>query len=64
MVGKWSQAGVPHRGWSCVGVEDLGAPEATCEMCETQKIRYVHPVRLLIHCLLILGLWKEFGRKP
>jgi hypothetical protein len=23
-----------------------------------------HTVRLLIHCLLILGLWKEFGRKP
>jgi hypothetical protein len=42
MVGKWSQAGVPHRGWSCMGVEDLGAPEATCEMCETQEIRYVH----------------------
>ncbi|MEA2898149.1 MAG: hypothetical protein QOJ84_3764 [Bradyrhizobium sp.] len=42
MVGKWSQAGIPHKGWSCVGVEDLGAPEATCEMCETQEIRYVH----------------------
>ena len=23
-----------------------------------------HTVRLLIHCLLVLGLWKEFGRKP
>jgi hypothetical protein len=42
MAGKWSQVGIPHRGWNCVGVEDLGAPEATCEMCETQEIRYVH----------------------
>lgn len=42
MQGKWSQSGVPQKGWSCVGVEDLGAPDAVCEMCETQEIRYVH----------------------
>jgi hypothetical protein len=23
-------------------LEDLGEPSATCEMCETQEIRYVH----------------------
>lgn len=40
--GKWSQPGVPHRGWDCVDIEDLGAPERTCEMCESQVIRYVH----------------------
>jgi hypothetical protein len=41
--GKWSQQGVPHRGWRCVGVDDLGDPEAaTCEMCESQSIRYAH----------------------
>jgi hypothetical protein len=22
--GKWSEAGVPHRGWICVDIEDLG----------------------------------------
>ena len=42
MSGKWSQIGVPHRGWTCVSVDDLGAPDAVCEMCETQAIRYVH----------------------
>jgi hypothetical protein len=42
MTGKWSQAGVPHKGWVCEGVEDLGAPGATCEMCEVQDIRYIH----------------------
>lgn len=40
--GKWSQPGVPHKGWTCVGVEDLQEPSAICEMCETQEIRYAH----------------------
>ena len=40
--GKWSTPGVPHKGWTCVHVEDLGAPSSICEMCETQAIRYVH----------------------
>ena len=42
MTGKWSRVGVPHKGWMCVNVEDLGEPEAVCEMCEIQQIRYVH----------------------
>jgi hypothetical protein len=42
MHGKWSQKGVPHKGWTCVGVEDIEHPDAICEMCETQAIRYVH----------------------
>lgn len=41
-TGKWSQPGIPHRGWTCVDVEDLGEPSVTCEMCESQEIRYVH----------------------
>ena len=40
--GKWSQQGVPHIGWQCDQLEDLGALVGTCEMCETQPIRYVH----------------------
>jgi hypothetical protein len=40
--GKWSAAGVPHKGWVCVDIEDLGEPSAECEMCESQTIRYVH----------------------
>jgi len=40
--GKWSQAGVPHRGWTCVDIEDLGRPLRSCEMCESQIIRHVH----------------------
>jgi hypothetical protein len=41
-TGKWCQAGVPHKGWTCVDFEDLGEPSAVCEMCESQEIRYVH----------------------
>ena len=40
--GKWKMPGVPHKGWSCTGYEDLGEPSATCEMCEVSEIRYVH----------------------
>ena len=40
--GKWSKLGVPHRGWTCVEIEDLGQSLAECEMCESQMIRYVH----------------------
>lgn len=40
--GKWSQPGVPHRGWHCVDIEDLGEPQVQCEMCESQTIRFVH----------------------
>lgn len=40
--GKWSAPGVPHKGWTCVDIEDLGEPLAECEMCESQTIRYVH----------------------
>jgi hypothetical protein len=56
--GKWSQVGVPHRGWTCVDVGDLGSPDAECEMCETTSIRYVHymehpnyPDRLGVGCI-------------
>lgn len=42
MSGKWDKPGVPHKGWTCIDVEDLGLLGAVCEMCETQEIRYVH----------------------
>jgi hypothetical protein len=40
--GKWSQPGVPHKGWTCIDIEDIGEPSAICEMCEKQSIRYIH----------------------
>jgi hypothetical protein len=40
--GKWSKSGVPHKGWECIDIEDLGEPSEICEMCEKNEIRYVH----------------------
>jgi len=40
--GKWSVQGVPHKGWVCDNIEDLESPDAVCQMCESQPIRYVH----------------------
>ncbi len=45
--GKWGQAGVPHKGWTCVGeydtFEEIGEDEfVTCGMCESAQVRFVH----------------------
>lgn len=40
--GKWSVAGVPHSGWTCVDIKDLGEPSQECEMCEARQVRYLH----------------------
>ena len=40
--GKWQQPGVPHKGWHCVEVTDLGDDRTTCEMCECVEIRHVY----------------------
>ena len=39
-TGKWAQAGVPHKGWVCEDIEDAGAPDFTCQMCEVDPL---HP---------------------
>lgn len=41
--GKWSEDGVPHRGWVCVEYYDTGPDQLeTCEMCESVEARYIH----------------------
>jgi hypothetical protein len=40
--GKWSEINVPHKGWTCIDIEDKGEPISLCEMCESQIIRYIH----------------------
>lgn len=42
MSSRWDQKGVPHKGWHCVGMEDLGRADGNCEMCGREEIRYVH----------------------
>jgi hypothetical protein len=41
-TGKWTQPGIPQKGWTCVDIEDLSSPDHVCEMCEVQDVRYVH----------------------
>lgn len=38
----WKRSDVPHSGWVCTGITDLGEPVGTCGMCGHQIIRYVH----------------------
>ena len=41
----WKRDDVPHDGWECVDVIDLGQPVGVCRMCGHQIIRYVHVMR-------------------
>ena len=41
-TGKWRELGVPHKGWQCIGIEDLEEPCHLCQMCEVQIVRYMH----------------------
>jgi hypothetical protein len=41
-TGKWREPNVPHRGWTCINIEDLGEQEHVCEMCEVMLVRFVH----------------------
>lgn len=41
-TGKWTEAGVPHKGWTCVDIEELQEQEHLCEMCEARHVRFVH----------------------
>ena len=41
-TGKWTQSGVPHKGWRCVDIEELEEQEHLCEMCEARLVRFVH----------------------
>jgi hypothetical protein len=54
-TGKWRLPHVPHRGWSCIDIYDLGEPEQICEMCEVQEIRYVHVLEHPNHTPLEVG---------
>ena len=50
---RWNTQGIPHKGWILVDCIDLGANISgansiryeTCEMCNKEKIRYVHVLR-------------------
>ena len=49
-MGRWNIPGIPHKGWSIIGCEDIldgiedpdNREYETCEMCGQERIRYVH----------------------
>lgn len=49
-MAEWNKLGIPHKGWKCIDVLDLGENTEKieeieyeqCEMCGNEKIRYVH----------------------
>jgi hypothetical protein len=43
-LGLWSKEGVPHKGWRLAFVDDLSEANHVCEMCNNERIRYVHHV--------------------
>ncbi len=43
--GKWSEPGVPHKGWHVVDYYKLDDREQLCEMCERQMVMFVHVMR-------------------
>lgn len=65
--GKWSDPGVPHKGWVTTAVIDLEEPKQVCEMCEHQHIRYVHfmyhpkyPVELECGCICACHMSEDY----
>lgn len=58
-TGKWAEPGVPHKGWTCEAVEDLGSDgeelHTCCEMCEVTPIRYGHTMTHPDHESLVVG---------
>jgi hypothetical protein len=54
-TGKWTQEGVPHKGWKCVDIIDKGKKTHTCEMCEVMQVRYVHVMHHTDHPALAVG---------
>ena len=48
-MNRWDKPDFPHKGWICIGMVDLGEFAETgdieyesCEMCDKERIRYVH----------------------
>jgi hypothetical protein len=39
---RWDRPGIPHKGWSCSDVEDMGEPCFECELCGYPEVRFVH----------------------
>ena len=39
---RWNKKNIPHKGWTCLGMEDYETDYQKCDMCGKEDIRYVH----------------------
>ncbi len=53
--GKWSDPGVPHKGWSAFAVHEGDDLDFICEMCEEQPIHWIHIMTHPEHETLSVG---------
>ena len=52
----WNQQGVPHRGWKCIDVVDLGSGNSeSCEMCGNENVRFLHYMEHPEHAVIVAG---------
>ena len=48
-MNRWDNPDIPHKGWECAEVIDLGEGEENhepCQMCGNENVRYAH---MMIH---------------
>lgn len=52
----WNKPGIPHAGWTHVGVQRLEEANGVCEMCDQPHIRFMHEVSHPKHPNLQVGI--------
>ena len=72
---RWDKKDIPHKGWTEIGMEDLGEEAEfgedieyeRCEMCGNEKIRYVHimthpefPGELRVGCICACHMTDDY----
>jgi len=55
-MNRWNQPEVPHKGWTCFDVVDLGYEEyKSCQMCGNETVRFLHYMKHAEHPFLEVG---------
>jgi len=44
-MNRWDIPDIPHKGWRCMDVYDVGQPDETCQMCGNERVRFIHLMR-------------------
>lgn len=41
----WTNPGIPHKGWTCLEIHDIGTASSACGMCGNEQVRFIHTMR-------------------